>query len=205
LIFIYNHSIHYPIIYKNEYSFITLNFLAVNDYFYKSGIIQYGMSMEKILISACLAGELVRYDARLIPISDNRLKQWEKEGRLVPVCPEVAGGLSTPRPPAQIQSGAGDDLAIKQVRVTTIDGRDVTTEFIKGAEYALSLVKKHKIKIAILKEKSPSCGVEQIYDGSFTEKKIAGSGVTSALLKQHGVKVFSEHQIKEAEDFLHAL
>ncbi len=158
--------------------------------------------MEKILISACLAGDLVRYDGKQKRIQDKVFIKWLQQGRLVKVCPEVSGGLSTPRPPAQIVGGKGLDVICGNAKVQSIDGEDVTKEFLIGAELALNVAQENNIHIAILKEKSPSCGVSQIYDGSFSGIKIPGSGVTSALLRKNGIQVFSEHQLELVESIL---
>ena len=145
--------------------------------------------MSKILISACLLGKKVRYDGGDCLQDHPKLKEWIKDNRIVSVCPEVAGGLSTPRPPAEIQASR---------LVLTNQGKDVTNEFKAGAEHALALVKKYGIKVAILKARSPSCGSSKIYDGSFSKTIVDGDGVTTKLLKEHGVQVFSEEQIDEA-------
>lgn len=140
---------------------------------------------ECILVSQCLLGENTKYNG-----GNNYIKEIEflkRNYEIIPVCPEVMGGLSTPRNPSEIQ---GD-------RVVSSAGVDVTKEFNKGAEAALELVKKYNIKIAVLKESSPSCGSKTIYDGSFQGKKILGSGVTTTLLKLHGVRVYSEHNMGE--------
>ena len=151
--------------------------------------------MEKILISACLAGYRVRYDGRMRPLENDLLTLWQEENRLVKICPEVAGGMKVPRPPAQIVNGNGLDVLKERARVIDIEGRDVTDYFLRGAEYTLSMAKKYDIRLAILKEKSPSCGVLQIYDGSFSATLMPGSGVTSALLSESGIRVFSEHEL----------
>jgi len=150
--------------------------------------------MKKILISACLAGDRVRYDDKRVPFKDDLLRKWTLKGLLVKVCPEVSGGLKIPRPMAQIVNGNGLDVLKGIAKVIDIDGLDVTPSFIKGAEYALSLVKKYDIQIAILKEKSPSCGVYHIYDDL---NIVPGSGVTTAFLKQNGIKVFSENELNQ--------
>jgi len=145
--------------------------------------------MQKILISACLLGEKVRFDGKSKKINAQILEIWQAENRLIPLCPEVAGGLSVPRAPVEIQGES----------VINILGEDVSQAFGKGAQKALELCQQHDIHIAILKEGSPSCGVTQINDGTFSHTKITGQGVTTRLLQKHGVKVFSEHQLEEAE------
>lgn len=138
--------------------------------------------MKKVLVSACLLGERVRFDGRDKAQHHVVLSRWLAEGRVVRVCPEVAGGLSVPRPPAEIAHG----------RVMAKDGRDVTVEFERGAEEALRLVKEHGIEVAVLKSGSPSCGSGFVYDGTFSKTRVDGDGLTTRLLQANGVKVFSE-------------
>ena len=144
--------------------------------------------MEKILISACLYGQAVRYDGRDNLIDHPQLQKWKAQGRLIVLCPEVGGGLPTPRPPAEIQPDG---------RVITIEGGDVTAAFQAGADQALALCRQHRIRLALMKENSPSCGSHFIYNGLFSGSKIAGQGLTAAILQANGIRVFSEHQIDE--------
>jgi len=159
----------------------------------------------KVLVSACLLGERVRYDARAAAVRDGHLERWLREGRVVAICPEVAGGLPVPRPPCEIQGGSGADVLAGRARVVSQLGDDETAAFRAGAERALELARIHGIRVAVLKERSPSCGSAQIYDGSFAGRRIAGEGVTAALLRQHRVRVFSEEQLEEADEALRAL
>ena len=153
--------------------------------------------MQKILVSRCLLGHRVRYDGGASGPFD-QLQQWLDEGRIVPLCPEVAGGLPTPRAAAEIPGGQGGEVLDGQARVITTGGDDVSAEFLSGAYQALELVQKHGIRIAVLKANSPSCGNLLTYDGSFSGVKVSGEGVTAALLKRHGVQVFSEQELAEA-------
>lgn len=139
--------------------------------------------MEKILISACLVGEKCKYNGgdNKNPLIEKLLEKYE----LIPFCPEVEGGLSTPRDPAEIQKD----------RVKTEKGRDVTFQYNRGADLASNICLYLNIKVAILKETSPSCGVNEIYDGTFKRKKIKGVGVTTKRLKSMGVRVISENEI----------
>ena len=141
--------------------------------------------MEKILISACLVGDKCKYDGHTnyTPLIKDLLEKYE----LVPFCPEVEGGLPTPRKPSERK---GD-------KVINNAGKDVTRNFQLGAEKALNICKYLNIKIAILKENSPSCGVNQIYDGNFKNKLIKGEGVTTELLRKNGITVYTENQIEE--------
>jgi uncharacterized protein YbbK (DUF523 family) len=122
-----------------------------------------------------------------------------REGKAIPVCPEQLGGLSTPRNPAEIVGGDGEDVLDGKARVMDRTGKDVTEAFIRGAYEALHLAKAVGAKEAILKEKSPSCGSCVIYDGTFQGKKKAGMGVTAALFQRHGIRVYSEETGWEKE------
>lgn len=141
--------------------------------------------MEKILISACLVGDKVRYDGKsqYHPLIKDLLQKYE----LVPFCPEVEGGLPTPRVPSEINKD----------KVINKEGRDVTRQFKSGAELALNICKYLQIKVAILKDGSPSCGSSQIHDGRFTGRMIKGKGITATLLEQNGIKVYTENEIEE--------
>ncbi len=153
--------------------------------------------MQKILVSRCLLGEKVRYDGGAHgPFG--QLQRWMAEGRVVPLCPEMAGGLPTPRAPAEIPGGQGAEVLFGVRRVLTATGEDVSTAFLRGAETALALVRQHGIRIALLKARSPSCGNLENYDGSFSGVRVPGEGVTAAALRQAGVQVFNEEQLAEA-------
>lgn len=150
--------------------------------------------MQKILISACLMGIKVRYDGGDCYSNDVLLRKWVKDGRVIMICPEVSGGLAVPRPPAEIIG----------IKVVTKTGIDVTTEFNKGAQLALDLCKQYNIKFALLKAKSPSCGNQQIYDGTFSRTIIDGQGITAKLLTENGIKVFNETQFGELKKIIDA-
>lgn len=154
--------------------------------------------MEPILISACLIGKRVRYDGKALSVAEEILQQWIAEGRLVSVCPEVDAGMSIPRAPAEIVQGSGADVLQGKASVVDNLGIDVTDYFKNGAQLALNACRNNNIKIAVLTESSPSCGSSTIYDGRFSKTKIRGEGVTAALLKANGVKVFSQYQISAA-------
>ena len=149
--------------------------------------------MKKILVSQCLyGGEPVRYDGKSKAENDPRFSGWKEEGMLIPVCPEVFGGLPVPRTDAQRRGSS----------VVTRDGRDVTGQYSAGAEEAVRLALEHRVVCAIMKEKSPSCGSSMIYDGSFSGKLIEGEGLASELLRKSGVRVFSENQLDEVEKLI---
>ncbi|MDX8404981.1 MAG: DUF523 domain-containing protein [Mariprofundus sp.] len=160
--------------------------------------------MQKILVSSCLMGVKVRYDG-----GDSHqgglLDQWQQQGRVIPLCPETSGGLPTPRPPAEIEQGDAHAARRGRAAVRRQNGEDVTAAFIEGAELALQACWRHNIKLAILKEGSPSCGVCLVHDGSFSGRKISGQGITASLLIRHGISVFSEHQLTEAAQRLREL
>ena len=158
----------------------------------------------KLLISRCLLGHPVRYDGGASgPYA--QLAQWQAEGRVIALCPEVAGGLPTPRAAAEIPGGQGVEVLAGRAPVMTTEGEDVTAAFVSGAHQALELVERHGIRIAILKANSPSCGNRQTYDGSFSGVKVEGQGVTAALLSRAGVQVFSELELEEAAKALGVL
>lgn len=160
----------------------------------------------KVLVSACLLGQPVRYDGRASGHPD-LLQRWQAEGRVVPLCPEVAGGLPTPRPPAEIPGGQGGEVLDGAAQVLTVNGEDVSAAFLAGAQQALALalVRRHGIRVAVLKAGSPSCGNRLTYDGTFAGVKVPGQGVTTALLRREGVLVFSELELEEAQRTLAGL
>lgn len=154
---------------------------------------------ERVLISACLLGERVRYHGGDSRLDHPTLRRWQEEGRLVPLCPEVTGGLPIPRPAAEI-TDTPDGL-----KVLTADGRDVSDAFVSGATAAVATCVAYGIHVAILKDGSPSCGVRSIYDGSFSGRRIAGAGITAAALAASGVRVFSEDEIENVDTYLQSI
>lgn len=141
--------------------------------------------MDKLLVSACLLGEPCRYDGRSKP--DARVQALAERYELIPVCPEQLGGLPTPRLPSERRGG----------RVVMADGSDVTEQYRRGAGEALAMYRRHGCIAAVLKENSPSCGCEQIYDGTFSRRLTDGDGVAAELLKQNGARVFGESRAEE--------
>ncbi|MBO4987641.1 MAG: DUF523 domain-containing protein [Lachnospiraceae bacterium] len=131
----------------------------------------------KIMVSACLLGENCKYNGGN-NLSEKVMKFIEGH-EVIPVCPEVMGGLPTPRVPSEIVNGV----------VTMADGRNVDTEFRKGAQIGLNLAKENEVDLVILQSRSPSCGVKQIYDGSFSGKKIDGQGIFARLLTENGFRI----------------
>lgn len=143
-----------------------------------------------IVVSACLLGRKCRWDGKIFP-QEKRLMALPD---LIAVCPEQLGGLATPREPAQIIGGDGFDVLAGLARVINAAGVDVTGEFIRGARAVLRIARQYKIDRAILKERSPSCGVHSLYQG---KTPVAGAGVTCALLSQEGFAVLSSDNIDE--------
>ncbi len=139
----------------------------------------------KILVSACLLGCACRYDGRSKP-NDGVLALMDKH-TLVPVCPEQLGGLSTPRPPAERREGG----------VFTQAGADVTGQYSRGGEQAVRMAKLYGCRVAILKARSPACGKDRIYDGTFTGTLTDGHGAAAEALLQAGIRVVTEEQLED--------
>lgn len=161
--------------------------------------------MIRILVSSCLLGQPVRYNGLAGHCDHSILSTWKNEGRVVGFCPEVAAGLATPRPAAEIVQGDGEKVLAGLSDVIDTNGNNVTKFFIDGADKALSLAQHKNVRLAVLKENSPSCGSSAIYDGSFSGAKLSGKGVTAELLEQKGIRVFNELQLEQADHYLHSL
>ena len=140
--------------------------------------------MEKILVSACLLGINCKYDGG--NNKNDKVLNYLKDKEVIPICPEIYGGLSTPRNPAEIIEN----------NVFTKEKKDVTKNYLKGAEETLYIAKLLNVKKALLKANSPSCGSGTIYDGTFKHQKIEGDGITTRLLKENGIEVITEDEIK---------
>jgi uncharacterized protein YbbK (DUF523 family) len=152
------------------------------------------------LVSACLAGVNCRHDG--VNKLDPRIAKLVAEGRAIPVCPEQLGGLPTPRTAADIIGGTGADVIEGRVCVMNREGRDATAEFIRGAREALQIAKIAGATLAILKENSPSCGCRRTYtrDADGRSRRVAGQGVTAALLSREGLRVISEEELDVQPD-----
>lgn len=140
--------------------------------------------MENLLVSACLMGAECKYSGGSNKLPEELLKRLRARYRLIPVCPETAGGLPTPRDPSE-RIGR---------RVMSCRGRDVTREYVSGAEMALRIAEKYACEKALLKQGSPSCGSRRIYDGTFSNHLINGSGVAAEMLTAAGVLVCGEDE-----------
>lgn len=154
--------------------------------------------MERILVSACLLGHPVRWDGRGARFEDGRVARWHEEGRLVALCPEQAGGLGTPRPPAEIEAGvAAVDVIVGRGRVHGPAGEDLTAAFLRGAEEAVALAQARDCRLALLMDGSSSSGSRAVHDGRFAGVRIAGEGMTAALLRRAGIEVFAPARIDD--------
>ena len=148
------------------------------------------MSKPRLLVSACLLGVYCRYNGERSQIPE--LQGLMERAELIPVCPETLGGLPTPRPPAERR---GD-------RVVDCEGADVTQAYRRGAEETLRLARLFDARAALMKERSPSCGAGEIYDGSFAHVRVPGDGVAAQRLKESGVAVYGEGRIGELMEIL---
>lgn len=150
----------------------------------------------KILISACLAGLPVRYDGAAKTLIHAAVERWKAQGRLVTLCPELAGGFQVPRPPAEIENRMnGDDVLDGRARVLEISGGDVSAAYVDGARIALDVARQNGCRHALLIDGSPSCGSGFVYDGTFSGSRHAGRGVTAALLRRSGIAVYSDREV----------
>ena len=148
-----------------------------------------------LVVSACLVGLCTRLDGRVRPFP--RVLSLARRYCLVPVCPEQLGGSPTPRCPAEIQQGAGDDVLDGRARVATREGQDLTDMYLRGAEQTLAVARLAGATAAVLKARSPSCGVGTTYDGTFSGTLRPGSGVAAALLAREGLTLYTEEDCPE--------
>ncbi|MDU5368670.1 MAG: DUF523 domain-containing protein [Finegoldia magna] len=142
--------------------------------------------MQNVLISACLLGVDCKYNGSNNKLDDEIIHSLKEKYNLIPVCPEIMGGMPTPRNPVEITDG----------KVFDNDGVEFTKEFEKGSEEVVKLAKLYDTTIAILKENSPSCGSNYIYDGTFNHQKIKGMGIAAHKLSKENIKLFSEENVK---------
>lgn len=142
--------------------------------------------MQNVLISACLLGVDCKYNGSNNKLDDKIIHSLKEKYNLIPVCPEIMGGMPTPRNPVEISDG----------KVFDYDGEEFTKEFEKGSEEVVKLAKLYDATIAILKENSPSCGSNYIYDGTFNHQKIKGMGIAAHKLSKENIKLFTEENVK---------
>lgn len=163
------------------------------------------MPLPRVLVSACLLGQAVRHDGRDKHCTHPALQRWLAAGQVLPLCPEIAGGLPVPRPPAEIAGAAGGAQVLAgSARVVDVHGADVSAAFVAGAEHALQQALAHGVRVAVLKEGSPSCGSSFSHDGSFSGTRVPLPGVTTARLRAAGILVFSELELDAADAALQA-
>lgn len=148
------------------------------------------MKKEKLLISSCFLGNLVKYNGSHNSLDKNILEQLHNRYILYPVCPEVDGGLPVPRIPCEIISNT-------PLKILNKDGENKTSEFLLGAQKTLQTCKKENIKLALLKANSPSCSNKYVSDGTFRKKRIPGLGVSAKLLQDNGILLFNEDEVKK--------
>jgi uncharacterized protein YbbK (DUF523 family) len=151
-----------------------------------------------LVVSACLLGIACNHEGRGSPRPI--VAALEARYRLIPVCPEVLGGLTTPRPAAELAGADGDGAAVLagEAAVVNIAGEDVSSAYRRGARSAVAVALAAGATRAVLKARSPSCGASAVYDGSFSRQLVPGQGVTAAALRAAGVEVWSEEEIADA-------
>ncbi len=152
--------------------------------------------VEKIFISSCLMGARVRYDAQSKTLEDQLLTTWRAEGRLVALCPEMAAGLPTPRPAAEIAPGATAQAVLSgRAGIYNKDGQDMTYDFTQGADLALEVAQQNGCRFALLTDGSPSCGSTYVHAGNFDGQRVSGEGVVAARLRAAGIAIFAQDQL----------
>jgi uncharacterized protein YbbK (DUF523 family) len=196
---VFGECLHLTGIYRETIQVLSLNIMSI------LSRLECQVDMSKVLVSACLMGDMVRYDGTANTLCDTILDNWKQEGWIVSVCPEVVGGLSVPRIPAEIIGGQAQDVLAGRARIMNRAGEDVTAAFIKGAQQTLELALNQHVACVVLTENSPSCGSSSVYNGHFDGTRIPGMGITTCLLRQHGIKVFSQYQLEQANELLKRL
>lgn len=161
--------------------------------------------MRKVLVSGCLGGAPLRWDASGVDVASPVWERWVAEGRLVPLCPELAAGFPMPRPPAGIVGGSAADVLVGSAAVHEDSGRDVSHMFVDGARRALARAQQSGVALAVLVDGSPTCGTSLVYDGTFSGGMVAGRGVAAELLAGAGIPLFSQYELLEADALLQRL
>jgi uncharacterized protein YbbK (DUF523 family) len=159
--------------------------------------------MKPFLFSACFLQKPCRYDGKAFEHVPEKLQKVILQFPLGEICPECDSGMSTPRPPSEIEPGySGEDVIKRKAKLFNDEGENVTDYFLRGAEIACEKAEKNHCVAALLKNGSPSCGASRIYDGTFSGSCVSGCGVTAAALRSMGVKVFSEDDLEEFFEFM---
>ena len=159
-------------------------------------------TVRKVLVSGCLGGAKIRFNATGVDMHDAIWQRWEQEGRLYHFCPEIAAGFGIPRPPAEIVNGTAANVLEGHAKVIEDSGADVTTQFLRGAELAVEVAAREGVIAAVLTDGSPSCGSTYQFSGNFDGKTQPGRGVVAELLVRAGVKVFPHTDLESADRFL---
>jgi uncharacterized protein YbbK (DUF523 family) len=163
------------------------------------------IEVRKILVSGCLNGPPVRFNSTNVVVQSQIWERWESEGRLISFCPELAAGFGVPRPPAELVETTASAVLQGGGAVREDNGTDVTSMFVRGAELAVERAVETGCVVAVLTDGSPSCGTSYVYDGTFTGGTVAGMGVVARLLHERGIRVFSEEQLAEADDYVRSV
>ncbi|MEV7972628.1 DUF523 domain-containing protein [Cellulomonas sp. NPDC089187] len=158
--------------------------------------------MLPVFASGCLGLARLRWDGRSVPIDDPIWSRWQAEGRLVQFCPEVAAGLPIPREPAEIVGGTAADVLDGTARVLGRTGTDLTDAFLRAAELGVQQIRQHRPALAVLVDRSPSCGSTTVYDGTFTGTRVPGRGLSAELLVREGVPLFTPATLADAADLV---
>ncbi|MFG3712924.1 DUF523 domain-containing protein [Micromonospora sp. NPDC047730] len=161
--------------------------------------------MRRVLVSGCLGGSPVRFNATGVDVCSPIWDRWAAEGRLVSFCPELSVGLPVPRPPAEIIGGVAAEVLDGDGRVREVTGRDVTDLFRVAARRAVDRARAAGVVLAVLVDRSPTCGTSQVHDGSFTGRTIPGRGLAAELLVRAGIPVFHQGQLTQAAALLDGL
>lgn len=158
--------------------------------------------VRKILVSGCLNGPAIRFNETAVAVESAIWDAWQVEGRLVSFCPELGAGLPVPRAPAEIVGLSASHVLQGRGSVMEDNGTDVTEMFIRGAQLAVERAVESGCVAAVLTDGSPSCGTTYVFDGTFGGGTTQGQGVAARLLEDHGIVVFAESQLADADVFV---
>ena len=161
-------------------------------------------TVAKVLVSGCINGPGIRFNGTSVEVKSPIWDRWESEGRLFPFCAELASGFAVPRPPAELVGGTASEVFSGAATVLEATGNNVTDQFIDGARRAVEYAVERGCVAAVLTDGSPSCGSTYVYDGNFAGGTQAGTGVVAQLLLDHGIAVFSETQLRQADEYIRA-
>lgn len=163
------------------------------------------MTVHKVLVSGCLNGPPIRFDASNVSLTSEIWDRWVAEGRVVSFCPELGAGFPVPRPPAEIVDGTAGDVLAGAAKVLEDDGTDVSELFVTGARLALQRARDEGCVIAVMTDGSPTCGSTYTFDGTFSGGTVRGRGVAAQILLDNGIRVFPESELEQADAYLRSL